>query len=91
VICSIDKLYGQIRNKINIRDIKRVRKECLVQQQKDGIHRWYEPCNGDKKNVKKKDEQNEESYKRKRQNQDTKDKYLEKGQKVVPKWKTEKQ
>jgi hypothetical protein len=55
-----------------------------------GIHQRYEQCNGDKKDIKKKDEQNEESYKRKRQNQDTKDKCLEKEQKVVPKWKTEK-
>jgi hypothetical protein len=43
-----------------------------------GIHRRYEQCNGKKKVVKKKDEQNEESYEKKRQNQDTKNKYLEK-------------
>jgi hypothetical protein len=36
-----------------------------------------------KKNAINKDEWSEESYKRKRQNQDTKDKYLEKEQKVV--------
>jgi hypothetical protein len=42
-------------------------------------------CNGGKTDVKKKDEQNEESYERKRQNQNTKDKYLKKGQKVIPK------
>jgi hypothetical protein len=39
----------------------------------------------------KKDEQNEESYGRKHQNSDTKDKYLKKEQKVVQKRKTEKQ
>jgi hypothetical protein len=60
-------------------------KACSVQQQKEGNHRRYEQCNGDKK-----DEQNEESYKRKCQNLDTKDQYLEE-RKVVPKRKTEKQ
>jgi hypothetical protein len=40
-----------------------------------GIHWWYEQCNGEV--VKKKDGQNEESYEKKRQNQDTKNKYLE--------------
>jgi hypothetical protein len=49
--------------------------------------RWdpsrYEQYNDGKTDVKKKDEQNEESYERKRQNQVTKDKYLEKGRKVV--------
>jgi hypothetical protein len=44
-----------------------------------------------KKDVKKKDEQNDESYERKHHNQDTKDKYLEMERKVVSKWKTEKQ
>jgi hypothetical protein len=57
---------------------KSQRKECPVQQQKEEIHRQYEQYNVDKKVVKKKDEQNESSYGRKRQNQDTKDKYLEK-------------
>jgi superfamily I DNA and/or RNA helicase len=61
-----------------------------IQQQKEGIHRRYEQCNDGKKNVKKKDKHNEESYERKRQNQDTKDKYLKKERKVVPKWNTEK-
>jgi hypothetical protein len=41
-----------------------------------GIHWWYEQCNGEKV-VKKKGGQNEESYEKKRQNQDTKNKYLE--------------
>jgi hypothetical protein len=43
-----------------------------------------------KKDIKKKDEQNEKSYKRKHQNLDTKDKYMEKERKVVSKFKTEK-
>jgi hypothetical protein len=43
------------------------------------------------KDVKKKDEQNDESYERKHPNLDTKDKYLEKERKVVLKWKAEKQ
>jgi hypothetical protein len=30
-----------------------------------GIHRQYEQCNGGNKHVKKKDEQNEESYEKK--------------------------
>jgi hypothetical protein len=41
--------------------------------------------------VQKEDEQNEESYRRKCQNLDIKDQYLEKDQKVVPKRKTQKQ
>jgi hypothetical protein len=53
------------------------------------MHRRYEQRNNGKKGVKKKDEQNEESYESRRQNQDAKDKYLEKEWKVVPKWKTE--
>jgi hypothetical protein len=87
---SRHELHGQISNKRNIRDMKRVRRKCHVQLQKEGIHRRYEQCNSEKV-VKKKDEQNEESYERKRQNQDTKNKYLEKERYVVPKWKTEKQ
>jgi hypothetical protein len=71
------ELHGQIRNKRNIRDMKRVRKKCPVQLQKEGIYRRYEQCNADKI-VKKKDEQNEESYGNNRQNQDIKNKYLEK-------------
>jgi hypothetical protein len=55
------------------------------------IHQWYEQYNNGKKDVKKRDEQNAESYERKCQNQDIKDKYLEKEQKMVRKWKTEKQ
>jgi hypothetical protein len=55
------------------------------------IHRRYEQYNVSKKDVKKKDEHNEESYGRKHKNQDTKDKYLKMEQKVVPKWKAEKQ
>jgi hypothetical protein len=43
----------------------------------------YEQYKGGKMDVKKKDEQNEESYEKKRQNQVIKDKYLEKGRKVV--------
>jgi hypothetical protein len=50
----------------------------------------YEQCNDGNNDVKKKDWQNEESYDKKRQNQDTKDNYLEKERKMVPKWKTEK-
>jgi hypothetical protein len=41
--------------------------------------------------AKQKDEQSEESYERKRPNLDTKDQYLKKEQKVVPKGKTKKQ
>jgi hypothetical protein len=67
---------------------KSQKKECPVQLQKEGIHRRYEQCNGEKNVVNKKDEQNEESYEKKRQNQDTKNKYLEKERQVVPKWKT---
>jgi hypothetical protein len=47
-----------------------------VQLQKEGIHRRYEQCNGKKKVIKKKDEQNEESYEKKHQNQDTNNKYM---------------
>jgi hypothetical protein len=82
---SRHKLHGQIRNRRNFRDKKSPRKECPVQQQKEGIYRRYEQCNDSKTNAKKKYEQNGELYERKRQNQDTKDKYLEKGWKVVPK------
>jgi hypothetical protein len=60
-------------------------KVCPIQQQKEGNHQRYEQCNGDKKDAKQKDEQSEESYERKCQNLDTKDQYLEKKQKVVPK------
>jgi hypothetical protein len=81
---SRHKLYGQIRNKRNIRDIKKSqRKECLVQQQKEGIHRRYKQCNDGKNDVKKKDKQNEESYERKHQNQYIKDKYLKKERNVI--------
>jgi hypothetical protein len=91
-LSSRHKLHGQIRNKRNIRDMKKSRrKECPVQKQKEVIHQRYEQCNGGKTDAKKKDEQNEKSYERKRQNQDTKDKYLKKERKVVPKWKIEKQ
>jgi hypothetical protein len=55
---------------------KSQKKECPVQLQKEGIHWRYEQCNDDKKIVKKKDEQNEESYEKKCKNQDTKNKYL---------------
>jgi hypothetical protein len=75
---SRHELYGQIRNKRNIRDERSQKKECPVQPQKEGIHRQYEQCNGENKVVKKKVEQNEESYEKKRRNQDTKNKYLEK-------------
>jgi hypothetical protein len=64
---------------------------CPVKQQKGENHQWYEQCNGDKKDAKQKDEQSEESYEKKHQNQDIKDQYLKKKQKVVPKRKTEKQ
>jgi Mg-chelatase subunit ChlI len=67
---SKHELHGQIRNKRNIRDMKRVRRKSA--------QRRYEQCNGKKKVVKNKDEQNEESYEKKRQNQDTKNKYQEK-------------
>jgi hypothetical protein len=42
------------------------------------------------KDLKKNDEQNEESYRRKHQDQDNKDKYPKREENVVPKWKTEK-
>jgi hypothetical protein len=84
------KLHGQIMNKRNIMYMKRVRENNAMSSNRKGIHRRYEQCNDGKKDVKKKDKQNEESYERKRQNQDTKDKYLENERKVVPKWKTEK-
>jgi hypothetical protein len=73
-LSSRHELDGQIRNKRNIRDMKRVRRKS-VQLQKEGIYRRYEQCNADKI-VKKKDEQNEESYENNRQNQDIKNKYL---------------
>jgi hypothetical protein len=73
---SRHELHGQIRNKRNIRDIKRVRRKTALSSYRKRIHRQYEQCNGEKKVVKKKDEQNEVSYERKRQNQDTKNKYL---------------
>jgi hypothetical protein len=73
------ELHGQIRNKRNIRDMERVkRKSVIFSYKKEGIHRRYEQYNDDKKVVKKKDEKNDESYEKKRQNQDTKNKYLEK-------------
>jgi molybdate-binding protein len=63
------KLYGQIGNKRNIRDMKRVRrKSAMSSNRKKGIHLRYEQCNIGKVNVKKKDKQNEESYGRKHQN-----------------------
>jgi hypothetical protein len=51
---SRHELHGQIRNKRNIRDMKESEKECPVQLQKEGIHRRYEQCNGEKV-IKKKD------------------------------------
>jgi hypothetical protein len=76
---SRHELHGQIRNKRNLRDMKRVRRKSVMSSyRKEGIHRRYEQCNGEKKVIKKKDGQNEESYERKRQNQDIKNKYLEK-------------
>jgi hypothetical protein len=73
---SRHELHDQIRNKRHQGHEKS--QECPVQLQKEGIHRRYEQCNGGKKVVKKKDEQNEESYEKNHQNQDIKDKYLEK-------------
>jgi hypothetical protein len=74
------ELHDQIRNKRHQGHEKSQKKECPVQLQKEGIHRRYEQCNGEKNVVKKKDGQNEESYEKKLQNQDTKNKYLEKEQ-----------
>jgi hypothetical protein len=62
--------------------MKRVRTKS-VSNRKRRSHQRYEQCNVGKKDAKKKDEQNEESYGRKLQNQDTKYKYLTKEQKVV--------
>jgi hypothetical protein len=75
---SRHELHGQIKNKRNIRDMKRVRRKSALSSYRKRGSRWYEQCNGEKKVVKKKDEQNEESYEKKRQNKDTKNKYLKK-------------
>jgi hypothetical protein len=74
---SRHKLHGQIRNKRNIMNMKRVRaKSALCSNRKRGS---IDDMNSvGKKDVKKKDEQNEESYRRNHQNQDTKDKHLTK-------------
>jgi hypothetical protein len=56
-LLSRHKLHGQIRNKRSIRGMKKSQnKACPVQQLKEGNHRWYEQCNGDKKDAKQKDE-----------------------------------
>jgi hypothetical protein len=54
---SRHKLYGQIGNKRNTRDMIRVRtKHAMSSNRKRGNHRRYEQCNSDKKDVKQKDE-----------------------------------
>jgi hypothetical protein len=88
---SRHKLYGQIGNKTNIRDMKRVRTKCALSSNiKRGtignINSAMEI-----RRMQSRKMRSEESCERKRQNLDTKDQYLEKEQKVVLKWKTEKQ
>jgi hypothetical protein len=59
--------------------MKRVRRKSVMSSyRKRGSIGGMTQSNGKKNVVKKKDEQNEESYEKKHQNQDTKNKYLEK-------------
>jgi hypothetical protein len=55
---SRHELHGQIRKKEKHQGHeKSQKKECPVQLQKEGIHQRYEQCNGEKRVVKKIDEQ----------------------------------
>jgi hypothetical protein len=60
-LSSRQKLHGQIRNKRNIRDMKKSKEGVPCPVTEEGTHQRYEQCNIGK-DIKKKDEQNEESY-----------------------------
>jgi hypothetical protein len=88
---SRHKLHGQIGNKRNTKDMKRVRTEhALSSNRKRGTIGGMNSAMAIRRTQSRK-MSSEESYEKKHQNLDTKDQYLKKKQKVVPKRKTKKQ